>query len=96
MFNKLLVWLGFRKAIIEQKIDEVKAEATKTLDINKDGKVDAQDFKAAVEEVKTEVKKEVEEVKTKVEAEVKKVKVGRKPKTSTTSNQKRNTKRKLK
>jgi len=59
MFTKILVWLGLKKIEVENKIEEVKAEATKTLDVNKDGKVNVEDVKAAVAEVKAEVKEKV-------------------------------------
>ena len=59
MFTKILVWLGLKKVEVENKIEEVKAEATKTLDVNKDGKVNIEDAKATVEKVKTEVKEKV-------------------------------------
>ena len=59
MFIKLLTWLGLRKVEAEKKFEEVKAEATAKLDVNKDGKVNAEDAKAVVEEVKAEVKAKV-------------------------------------
>jgi len=59
MFIKLLTWLGLRKVEAEKKFEEVKAEATAKLDVNKDGKVNVEDAKAAVEEVKAEVKAKV-------------------------------------
>jgi hypothetical protein len=59
MFIKLLTWLGLRKVEAEKKFEEVKAEATAKLDVNKDGKVNAEDAKAAIEEVKAEVKAKV-------------------------------------
>jgi hypothetical protein len=59
MFIKLLTWLGLRKVEAEKKFEEVKAEATAKLDVNKDGKINVEDAKAAVEEVKAEVKAKV-------------------------------------
>lgn len=59
MIVKLLTWLGLYKAQAEKKFEEVKAEATAKLDVNKDGKVNVEDAKAAVEEVKAEVKAKV-------------------------------------
>jgi len=59
MFIKLLTWLGLRKVEAEKKFEEVKAEATEKLDVNKDGKVNVEDAKAAIEEVKAEVKAKV-------------------------------------
>ena len=59
MIVKLLTWLGLYKAQAEKKFEEVKAEATAKLDVNKDGKVNMEDAKAAVEEVKAEVKAKV-------------------------------------
>ena len=50
----------------------------KDLDVNKDGKLDAADVKAAAEEVKAEVKEKVEEVKAEV-AVVKAVVAAKKP-----------------
>lgn len=63
MFKKLLVWLGLKKAEVEKKIDEVKVTA---LDVNKDGKVNSDDLKAAVDVAKAEVKSEVDKVQAKV------------------------------
>lgn len=59
MIIKLLTWLGLYKAQAEKKFEEVKAETTAKLDVNKDGKVNVEDAKAAVEEVKAEVKAKV-------------------------------------
>lgn len=48
----------------------------KALDVNKDGKVDAKDAKAAVETVKAEVKEAAVEVKAEVKKTVAKAKAG--------------------
>lgn len=86
MFIKLLTWLGLRKVEAEKKFEEVKAEATAKLDVNKDGKVNAEDVKAAVAtktplDVNKDGKVNVEDAKAAIEevkAEVK-AKVTRKP-----------------
>jgi hypothetical protein len=86
MFIKLLIWLGLRKVEAEKKFEEVKAEATAKLDVNKDGKVNAEDVKAAVAtktplDVNKDGKVNIEDAKAAVEevkAEVK-AKVTRKP-----------------
>ncbi len=88
MFHKLLVWLGLKKAEVESKIVEVKTEATNTLDVNKDGKVNVEDFKAAVAtktslDVNKDGKVNAEDAKAAVEKvkEEVKAKVTRKPRT---------------
>ena len=86
MFIKLLTWLGLRKVEAEKKFEEVKAEATAKLDVNKDGKVNAEDIQAAVAtktplDVNKDGKVNVEDAKAAIEevkAEVK-AKVTRKP-----------------
>jgi len=88
MFTKILVWLGLKKVEVENKIQEVKAEATKTLDVNNDGKINAKDITAAVAmktslDVNKDGKVNVEDAKAvveKVKTEVK-GKVARKPRT---------------
>ncbi len=88
MFTKILVWLGLKKVEVENKIQEVKAEATKTLDVNKDGKINAEDITAAVAtktslDVNKDGKVNAEDAKAaveKVKTEVKE-KVARKPRT---------------
>lgn len=88
MFTKILVWFGLKKAEVENKIQEVKTEATKTLDVNKDGKVNVEDVKAAIAtqtqlDVNKDGKVNIEDAKAtveKVKTEVKE-KVARKPRT---------------